>query len=170
MQQAFVITFIADDKPGILETLSTTIAEAGGNWLQSKVTTLAGKFTGIVHVDIAENNSQALLNACEALNSKSMSVTAESLDQETAQNEQTLTLQFLGLDRPGIVKEFAQALAQQSLNIIKMHSVIESAPMSAEPLFKAKVDISRPDNLNIDNLSEELESIAIKLDLEWSLN
>lgn len=170
MQQAFVITFIADDKPGILETLSTTIADAGGNWLQSKVTTLAGKFTGIIHININEAASDNLQTACQALNNDTMSVSIESLATPAESSEQLLTLQFLGLDRPGIVKEFAQALAQQSLNIIKMHSIIESAPMSAEPLFKAQVDISKPDDLNIENLSEELESIAVKLDLEWSLN
>ena len=53
MNTSFVLSFSAKDKPGIVELLSNTISCNGGNWLESAMSHLAGRFVGIVVVDIA---------------------------------------------------------------------------------------------------------------------
>ena len=47
MQTSFIITFIGDDRPGLVEQLSAAIEQSGGNWLESRMSHLAGKFAGI---------------------------------------------------------------------------------------------------------------------------
>lgn len=47
MSTFLVLTVIADDKPGIVEQLAATITEHGGNWLESRMAQMAGKFAGI---------------------------------------------------------------------------------------------------------------------------
>ncbi|MGB4246421.1 MAG: ACT domain-containing protein, partial [Pseudohongiellaceae bacterium] len=48
MATYLVLTIIGDDKPGLVELLSETIARHSGNWLESNMSHLAGKFAGIL--------------------------------------------------------------------------------------------------------------------------
>jgi glycine cleavage system regulatory protein len=170
MQQALVITFITQDKPGIVDKLSQTVMQHGGNWLESRMSKLAGKFTGIVQVSVATEQQQALTAALEALRNEQFSILVEPLQAGDDKPHRYWLLSIVGLDRPGIVQEFARALALHSLNVAKMHSLIESAPMSAEALFKAEAHIEAPKHVNFETLEDEIESIAEKLDLEWTLS
>jgi glycine cleavage system regulatory protein len=45
-----VLTVIGDDRPGLVGELSAAIAAHQGNWLESSMSHLAGKFAGIVRV------------------------------------------------------------------------------------------------------------------------
>jgi len=47
-----VLTIITDDRPGVVETLSAKLAKYGGNWLESSMLSLAGKFAGILLAEI----------------------------------------------------------------------------------------------------------------------
>lgn len=170
MQAITIFSFIADDKPGIVEKFSKIIESHQGSWLESRLTQLAGKFTGIIEVRTELNQQQALQQALSALNSDELSIMLSTAQQSTAQNHECLwQLDILGLDRPGIVQEFSKALAQKLVNIAKMRSWVESAAMSGEPLFKAQAIIEAPDNLSLDDLNEVLEKICQRLDLEHSL-
>ena len=53
MNTYLVLTVIADDKPGLVETLAEVIADHKGNWLESSMSQLAGKFAGILRVSVA---------------------------------------------------------------------------------------------------------------------
>ncbi len=41
-----VISFIADDKPGLVNLISTTVSQHGGNWLESSLFTLQENLPG----------------------------------------------------------------------------------------------------------------------------
>ena len=62
-----VITVIADDRPGIVKTLSDSIKSAGGNWMESRMTRLGGKFVGILRVDISTAMQASLVATLETL-------------------------------------------------------------------------------------------------------
>ena len=55
MKHYLVLTVMADDRPGIVERIADAVAAAGGNWLESNMSRLGGKFAGILLVDIAED-------------------------------------------------------------------------------------------------------------------
>ncbi|MDC0985911.1 hypothetical protein OAS67_01280 [Alphaproteobacteria bacterium] len=59
--QTLVLTFIAKDRPGLVERLSRTVAEQGGNWLESRMAQLADSFAGIARVGIAVDQADTLL-------------------------------------------------------------------------------------------------------------
>ena len=56
MTNFLVLTVISDDKPGVVETLAKTITEHGGNWLECRMSHLAGKFAGILRVSVEIEN------------------------------------------------------------------------------------------------------------------
>jgi glycine cleavage system regulatory protein len=78
-------------------------------------------------------------------------------------------LEIIGHDRPGIVHEFAAALAGRRINVLDMRTDVSTAPMSAGLLFSAEADIDVPATLDIDELREALESIADELTIEYTL-
>lgn len=170
MQQSMVFTFISDDKTGIVEQLSQAVSTAGGNWLESRLTKLAGKFAGFVQISIGENNIDALQKSLDALASQGIVVLLQNNHVTASEtNEQQLKLTILGLDRPGIVKELAGAFMSHHLNIIDMHSYTESAAMSGEELFKAELSLDINQAMDQDAFNDEIESVCNELDLDWTL-
>lgn len=67
MNVSLVLTVIGDDHPGLVEQLATTISQHQGNWLESSMSNLSGKFAGIVCVSVAEAQLAALSKALAAL-------------------------------------------------------------------------------------------------------
>ena len=41
-----VLTLIGPDRPGLVEAVAEVVARHGGNWLESRMAHLAGKFAG----------------------------------------------------------------------------------------------------------------------------
>ena len=50
MEQQFVLTIVAKDKPGIVQAVAEVVARHGGNWMDSSMVRLGGEFAGIVRV------------------------------------------------------------------------------------------------------------------------
>ena len=67
MNTCLVLTVIADDKPGLVETLAEVIADHKGSWLESSMSQLAGKFAGILRVRVATNRAENLIDALSSL-------------------------------------------------------------------------------------------------------
>ena len=61
MKTNLVLTVIADDKPGLVESLAQTIALNSGNWLESSMSQLAGKFAGILRISVADDRVEKLI-------------------------------------------------------------------------------------------------------------
>ena len=60
MTTAYIITFIGDDRPGLVEQLSSVIENNGGNWHESRLSQLGGKFAGLVLVSLPRDNGPRL--------------------------------------------------------------------------------------------------------------
>ena len=54
-----VLTYVGDDRPGLINAVSEKIAAFGGTWLESRSARLAGKFAGILRVNVPEENAGA---------------------------------------------------------------------------------------------------------------
>ncbi|WP_255611651.1 glycine cleavage system protein R [Marinobacterium arenosum] len=166
---SLVLTVIGPDKPGLVELLSQTVAQHDGNWLQSGMSRLAGKFAGILTVQVPAEQSAALIDALSALESQGLKVIAEQGEEpEAAANQQALTLELIGHDKPGIVREISQLLAQRHINVERLATELVSGSMSAEELFKAQADLQAPTDADLDELQEALEAIASDLMVDIS--
>ena len=165
-----VITFISDDRPGLVEKLSQMVQRHDGNWLESKMAQLSGKFTGIVEISLPDKQVSVLTQQLKALSSEGISRLAEVVVSEPAGSMlNSGEVSILGLDRPGIVNEISTALAALSINVEEFHSLVEAAPMSGLPLFKADLAIGIPAAVNLEELSEKLDAISQALDIECML-
>ena len=162
MNTSYVLSFSAQDKPGIVELLSNTISSNGGNWLESAMSHLAGRFVGIVVVDVAEESAGALVEATAGLSAQGITISFEVIEDEMQEETEYLALdiELTGHDRPGIVRDIASALTNQGANIEDLSTELVSGSMSAELLFKADIHVSVKTTADLDDLQEAIEAIA----------
>jgi glycine cleavage system regulatory protein len=168
MSISLVLTAIGDDKPGLVEQLSTVISRHNGNWLESSMSHLAGKFAGIVCVSVDENDLDALKRDLAAL--PGLRITAEVSGEPPAEARRRLTLVLVGHDRIGIVREVAQVLARHAVNVEELNTHTASAPMSAEILFHATAELTASPDLDSSALVRELEQISNDLIVDITLD
>ncbi len=167
MNSTIVFTFIGADKPGLIEKLSNTVSEHGGNWLESRMSQLAGNFAGITRVQVATDQADTLKQALANLSDGDLNITFRSdIEIPAVEHHKRLNINLLGNDRPGIVKELTHALAQLQINVCEMNTNVTSAPMTADPLFVATAEVQIPPGLNLNELNEKLEEIANELDVD----
>ena len=175
MLNKIICSFIASDRPGLIEMLADSISQAKGNWLESRSTKLAGQFAGIISIEVPESGREQLVNELLLLNERGMTVQINTqylkdnaIDiMETSDNP--LELRVIGNDRPGIVLQISQALANANLNVIDMKTLITSAAMSGDNLFSAKLTLSENNRYDLESLEMQLEKIAVRLSLEIDL-
>lgn len=132
---------------------------------------LAGKFAGIVRVSVPSARLAELEHALAPLAGLGMTLRLESPAPAgaAAPPGQPWHLEIVGHDRPGIVHEFAAALARRRINVADLRSDIRSAPMSSGALFHAGADIEVPPGLDVEELRDALEAIADELTIEYTL-
>jgi glycine cleavage system regulatory protein len=170
VETSYIVTFIGDDRPGLVESLSRVIESNRGNWLESRLSQLGGKFAGLVLVRLPNENGAALQVELKALSSTGLSVrVTPAMALPSSRRGRDITLRVIGPDRLGIVREISRALAQRGVNVVEMDSEVSSAPMSAELIFRARIDAEIPEHLDLDELEDSLEEIANTMTLEIEL-
>ena len=176
MLKKIICSFIASDRPGLIEILANSISKANGNWLESRSTKLAGQFAGIICIDVLEDDREQLIAALKKLNQNEIIVQVTdqllkgSATQVTETKNSKLQLTVLGNDRPGIVLQVSQALANANINVIDMQTFITSAAMSGDNLFNAKLSLCEKSDYDIEQLEIQLEIIARQLSIEIDLD
>ena len=170
MQTSIVLSVVCDDRPGIVETLSDVLATNGGNWTESSMLSLAGKFAGILLAEVPADRVDAFIDTLEALEADGIRVVAETCFGGAAPDDSRfVALELVGQDRPGIVHEITEVLARHDVNVTELETTVQSASMSGESLFLAHAKIFIPSGADTDKLREELEALANELMVDLSL-
>jgi glycine cleavage system regulatory protein len=170
MKTSIVLTIIADDKPGVIKTVSKTLRRHGGSWSQSSMSSLSGQFAGILLASVPVDKAQGCLQELHGLKSSGIRVTghvSEALPRTKKTHEYSLDL--VGNNRKGIVHDITAILANHEINVHNLETVVESASMGGGELFKATAQLIVPTNTDIDMLESELEDMANELMVDFRL-
>ncbi|EOD81516.1 ACT domain protein [Grimontia indica] len=160
-----VITLIGTDRSGLVETLSDTVFQHHGSWQASSLSKLAGKFAGIVQIDIKEENVKALTDALNNIPDLNVLIAEAAHQAET--DTTTHTLSVTGNDRPGIVQEVTREIAKFGININNLETNAESAANFGGVIFKAEFDLDIANNISLDDLGTALEGLSDDLIVEF---
>lgn len=161
-----VLTVIGDDRSGLVARLSEVVARHGGNWTTSQMAHLAGKFAGIVLVDIAEEKVDALTADLEPL-SDLLDITVQKGSMSAAPTTSHLDIEFVGTDRPGIVHDITEVINNAGGSIELLSSDVVEAPMAGGELFTANAVVFLDESAAAD-LKTKLEDLADELMVEFT--
>ena len=170
MNKSIVLTVVADDHPGIVEELSDALATHGGNWTESSMMTLAGKFAGILLARVPEERVDSFLRVLDSLEIGGLEIVAQR-SETPARPEGTreFSIELVGQDHPGIVHDITAVLARLDINVLELETTVQSASMSGESLFIAHARILVPDAVPLGQLRDEMEELANELMVDIEL-
>lgn len=170
MKQHLIVTVIAKDRPGVVETLAAVVCEHDGNWEESRMVNLCGKFSGLILVTLDDSKIDALKADLAKLADKGIRTLIDIAEQfDTPESYREIRFNLVGNDRPGIVREVAQALAARNINVEELATDYSSMPWSGEPLFEANGILQIPLESDIDELADKLDQIADELAVDIEL-
>lgn len=169
MNTQLVLTVICDDRPGVVELLAHTISQHHGNWLESRMAHLAGKFAGILQVAVSDAHQAELRTALGQLANKGLKIVIEDAITISKPDCREFSFSVVGNDRPGIVREIAQAFAARHINMGELETACSSMPWSGEPLFEATGVIEVPKAVDMNELYDYLDKIADELAVDIRL-
>ena len=166
MITSLVVTVIGPDRPGIVSALSAQAQRFGANWAASRMASLAGQFAG----KVPPENAEALAAALRDLESSDLRVViVRGEGAPVPAGRRAVTLELVGQDRPGIVRDLSASLAERGVSIEELHTEIVSGAMSAEHLFKVKALLLVPKSVSNDALRRGLEALANEMMVDIAL-
>lgn len=170
MLTTFVMTVIGADRTGLVDSLARTVADQGGNWLESRMCHLGGQFAGLMRVEIEQAKADALRSAVDALTASGLQIIIQSDDSVAAPTTGSLAMvDLVGQDRPGLLREITGVFAKHGLNVEELESERSAAPLGGGTLFKANATVFVPESVDLDTLGDDLEKIATDLMVDIQL-
>ncbi len=167
MQIPLVMTLIGPDRTGLVESVARTVADHGGNWLESRMCRLGGEFAGILRIEIPAEKKAPLIEVLQKISGLAVTIQPDATTPTTVSGRQT-RLEIVGNDRPGIVREITSTLARAGVNVEDFSSEVVSAPVSGEMLFKAEARLHLPEGCDLAGLKTELGKTAADLQVDVS--
>lgn len=158
-----IITVLGPDRSGLVQQLAQTVADHGGNWLESRMARLAGQFAGVARIQCPESSVDALTGSLNALGLNIQIARDAALESPSLRK---IRIEVMGNDRPGIVRELATAIAGAGGNVEEFTTGLESAPMSGHPMFRACGIVSLGENDRLDALQQAIEGLGEDLTVD----
>jgi len=165
MPESLIVSFIGDDRPGVVRVIADVVARHGGSWQESRMSGLGGYFSGTARIVISSDSLEALDQSLQSL--EGLTCIIRQL-RETSPDETTqkMKLDIVGPDRPGILQDVTSELVGHGINVIEMETEVRPASMSGELNFIADALVEVPNEVDIESLDKHLGAIARNLGLD----
>ena len=167
---AVILTVVGSDRPGLTKALADAVHAAGGNWLESHLARLGGRYVGSVLVDLPDGAMATLEAAAQHIDAEGLSVTVLAAVEQPALAGTMLRLELVGQDRPGIVREVTTVLAGLGVNIEDFTTSIEAGAQSGLPLFRATARLLVPAGISTDAVGAALEAISGEIMVDFTVS
>jgi methionyl-tRNA formyltransferase len=165
-----VVTATARDRPGLVNLLSDRARAFGANWTGSRMASLAGRFAGVVQLEVPPEKADRLSDALRGLESLGMHVDIERSDTPAAPaGRRIVTLALVGPDRPGIVRDLSQLLAERGVSIDDLQTEIVNGDGTAPHRFSMKAVLVVPEAVANDDLKRALDALALEMSADIAL-
>ena len=132
----YIVTVTAADRVGIVQSVTGSIRDLGGNILELSQTVMWGYFTIIVAVEFDGPQDPDALGQAVSEGGKVFDLTvavrkASEVDREPpVPNGERFILTVLGDDHPGNVHGISGCLARLGVNIVDLHARVEGSRFS----------------------------------------
>ena len=167
---SLVVTVMGTDRPGIVSALAERAQRFGANWSASHMAKLAGEFAGMVQIQVAPENAEALTQSLQGLESAGLRVVVARSDASAVPaGMRRHQLDLVGSDRVGIVSQLTRALAERGISIEQLHTEVLNEGAAAGPQFQVRSQVLVPQTVDLAALRTELGAMASAMLLDVSL-
>ena len=171
MNKSLVISALGNDKPGIVNELSKTILDQGGNISDSRMTVLGGEFAMML---LVTGNQECIDNIISKLeetgeNLNLTLIAKETQAQDSSQKRLPYLVNVVSMDNPGIVHNISDFLSSRNLNIEEIETKTYPAAHTGTTMFSLEMAISVPANSSVRTLRDEFITFCDDLNLDASL-
>jgi len=171
MQNRYIMTAFGKDRPSIVADVTSCRYDTGCNLEDSTLSILSYEFTiNLLFSSSDEKIEAKLLDRCAEME-KTWSISAfiRPLKERSAvsqSNAAIATIHVEGLDQAGIVYKISQYLADNSLNIIDLKSIVKTTPESGTSLYLMDIHIHLTGGATPQSIEEGLDDVAEELNVE----
>lgn len=151
-----VITAVGQDRPGIVDELSSLLLEKDLNIEDSRMSILGGEFAILLLISGAESTLQELIGNQQRLEQATglQLVLKPTGARQAKEGFVPYDIQVVAMDHPGIVHRLTRYLAQQACNIESLETRSYHAPHTGTPMFAVKMLINIPASASLASLKD----------------
>lgn len=169
MNRLVILTVVGSDRPGLTRAIADAVYAAGGNWLESHLSRLGGKYVGSVLVELSADRVGELEASARAIDAAGLNVAVVPAAGASDRTGQPLGIEIVGQDRPGIVREVTAVLAGLDVNIENFTTAIEESAQFGAPLFRARAKLLLPADVSTDAVQDALERISGEIMVDFTV-
>ena len=171
MNKSLVISALGNDKPGIVNELSKTILDQGGNISDSRMTVLGGEFSMMLLITGNQECIDNIISKLEETGDKlNLTLIAkETQIQGSKQKRLPYLINVVSMDNPGIVHNISDFLSSRNLNIEEIETRTYPAAHTGTTMFSLDMVISVPASSSVKTLRDEFITFCDDLNLDASL-
>jgi glycine cleavage system transcriptional repressor len=168
----FAVSAVGADRPGIVAAVTGVLVETGCNIEDSTMSILRGHFAMLLVVAgpdelDAAGLEEALSRPADAFE---LVLAVRAIDDTVPDSPEgdDWTVSVYGADRPGIVHDVTQVLADQGVNITDVTTrVIGEAD---RPVYAMVVDVTVPTTVDVASLTARLDDLGRALGVECAMH
>ena len=175
MQNRYLMTAFGKDRPGIVADVTSVLYETGCNLEDTTMSMLSDEFTINLLFSSSDGTiEEKLRDRCAELEeAKDISAFIRPLRERAAVSPSTAaiaTIHVEGLDQAGIVYKISQYLADNSLNIIDLKSIVKTTPESGTSLYLMDIHIQLSGDATPESIEAGLDDVAEELNVEITVS
>lgn len=171
MNKSLVISALGNDKSGIVNELSKTVLDQGGNISESRMTVLGGEFAMMLLVTGTQESINNILSQLEETGEKlNLTLIAkETQTLESTTDRVPYHVNVVSMDHPGIVHNISDFFSSHHLNIEEIETTTYPAAHTGTAMFALNMVISVPSDSSIKSLRDEFITFCDDLNLDATL-
>ncbi|MDE3010597.1 MAG: ACT domain-containing protein [Pseudomonadota bacterium] len=170
MHKTLVLTLSGRDRPGLLEQVAVVVSGHGGSFADSRMVAVGGRIAGLQLVNLPEHGVPALLAGLRELAASLSDFAVDVADgAERVAPGARLTLELIGHDRPGIVREVTEVLARHGVSIEELETRCVPGSFAGGEMFEARARLHLPPGLPGERLRSLLAALAQEMMVDITL-
>jgi glycine cleavage system regulatory protein len=166
MNISLTLTILGQDKLGLVNCLAKIIFAHKANWLESKMSRLAGQFTRILRVEREKVNIKQLTEDLKALETEGLQISFITEEKVSLLEKCLIHVDVIANDRLRIMQELSKAITNAGGNIEELTTELQSAAMSGYPIFHAYGKVSLIPSATEASLCAAIELLSDDLSVE----
>jgi len=166
-----ILTVLGEDRPGIVADVTKLFFDIGCNLEDSSMTILEGEFAMLVIVSIPEEMSnEKLKEHLKKLESKGLYVNIRKYEVKGVNKKVALKnyiISVIGADKPGIVHQVSQQLADRKINITDVET--KKIGEGTKTVYAMIIEAVLSESININEIEKELMEISKQLSVDITI-